>query len=137
MCAAERRRRCRVLQNSDNSDALETKFADAPLIHPWNAPKYHASLVRARLYAKRTNQVLLWCVAEDTPLSADHRNLPQEELDEKRREWVMHHDQKTSGIMGLLPLVKNMPLRITETDPSNRATCFKKPKMSSHRRETS
>ena len=83
ICAKERRLRCRVLHNIDHSNVLDAKFADAPLIHPWNAPKYHASLVRARLYAKRTQQVLLWCVAEDTPWTTEHRNLLPEELDTK------------------------------------------------------
>ena len=37
----------------------------------------------------------------------------------------MFHDQKTSGIMGLQPLAINMPLRITQTDLSEKTTLFK------------
>ena len=37
----------------------------------------------------------------------------------------MYHDQKTSGIMGFLFCVKNMPLGITATDPRNKAVVFK------------
>ena len=32
--------------------------------------------------------------------------------------------EKTNGIMGLLPLVKNMPLRFTTTDPKNKTILF-------------
>ena len=28
---------------------------------------------------------------------------------------MTHHDQKTQGIMGLLPLVQDLPIRITQT----------------------
>ena len=37
----------------------------------------------------------------------------------------MYHDQKTSGIMGLQPLVLDMPLHITSTDPKNKTILFK------------
>ena len=124
VCQEHRRRRQRVLRNPEACEDVDRKFADAPLIHPWNAPKYHASLVRARLYARKTQQILLWAVAEDTPTSAEHRSLSSEELDAKRAEWAMYHDQKTSGIMGFLPCVRNMPYRITQTDMANKNIIF-------------
>ena len=94
----------------------ENKFLDAPLIHPYNAPKYHASLVRAQQYAYRMDRILLWAAAEDQPQHRDHLLLSEEELAAKREEWSMLHDQKTSGVMGLLPLTIGMPLRITQTE---------------------
>ena len=120
-CNEERRRRCRVwyAAAANSANALnheDDKFADAPLINPFNAPKYYASLVRAEQYAIRMKRVLLWVVAEDRPLHPDHTTLPIEELNSKREEWLTYHDQKTNGIMGMLPLVKGMPLRITVTD---------------------
>ena len=54
-----RLQRKRVLSDENDSVAANIKFSDAPLIHPWNAPKYHASLVRARRYARNTNRILL------------------------------------------------------------------------------
>ena len=82
----------------------------------FGTPKYYASLVRARRYARRTQQILLWNVAKGTPINNEHTNLTPEELDTKREEWAMYHDQKTGGNMGYLPLLKNMPMRITHTD---------------------
>ena len=32
-----------------------------------------------------------------------------------REGWLIAHDQKTNGIMGLLPLVLDMPIRFTDT----------------------
>ena len=101
------------------------KFLDAPLIHPFNAPKYHASLVRAQQYAFRTGRILLWAAAEDQPCHPEHTSLSEEDLERKRQEWSTFHDQKTNGIMGLQPLAINMPLRITQTALSEKATLFK------------
>ncbi len=36
----------------------------------------------------------------------------------------MYYDRKTCGIMGYLPLVKNMPMRITQTDHNNHSIVF-------------
>ena len=35
-------------------------------------------------------------------------------LDAKHRRWLEFDDQKTGGIMGLLPLIKGLPVRLTE-----------------------
>ena len=80
ICKAQRRKRCRVLPNA-NDEAADVKFSDAPLIHPWNGPKYHAALVRARLFARQNGRILLWVVGEDTPLHSDHKMLPEEDHD--------------------------------------------------------
>ena len=102
----------------------EAEFVEAPLIPAFNAPKYHASMVRAQQYAYRTKRILLWAVAEDQPQHPDHLLLTEEELEAKRQEWSMYHDQQTSGVMGLMPLAIGMPLRITATDPQNKTRIF-------------
>ena len=40
--------------------------------------------------------------------------LGKDRMDEKRRRWLQFHDQKTGGIMGLCPLVKGLPVRLTD-----------------------
>ena len=40
--------------------------------------------------------------------------LDEDALTEKRKRWLQAHDQKTGGIMGLLPLVKGLPVRLTD-----------------------
>ena len=39
--------------------------------------------------------------------------LEKHAIDAKRKRWLAFHDQKTAGIMGLLPLVKGLPVRLT------------------------
>ena len=39
----------------------------------------------------------------------------QEALSAKRLRWLSYHDQQTAGIMGLLPLVRGLPVRLTES----------------------
>ena len=43
----------------------------------------------------------------------------------KRQAWAKEHDQETSGIMGYLPLVVNMPVKITTTDHASKHILFK------------
>ena len=40
--------------------------------------------------------------------------LDEDALNSKRKRWLELHDQKTGGIMGLLPLVKGLPVRLTD-----------------------
>ena len=52
-------------------------------------------------------------------------------LDVKRRRWLEFHDQKTGGIMGLLPLIKGLPVRLTEHVNRNKGL-FKNTKCKIH-----
>ena len=70
---------------------------------------------RAEYFARERGLLLNWVTAHDTPLFRDDLALSKEQLDEKRRRWLTFHDQQTSGILGLLPLVKGLPVRLTET----------------------
>ena len=40
--------------------------------------------------------------------------LDEDALTAKRKRWLEAHDQKTGGIMGLLPLVRGLPVRLTD-----------------------
>jgi hypothetical protein len=57
--------------------------------------------------------------AHDTPLHRDDLALSKDQLDAKRKRWLTFHDQQTSGILGLLPLVKGLPVRLTTTVSRN------------------
>ena len=120
-CAAERRRRCRVLRGGEDSRHLEEPFVHAPYVHPFNAPKYHAQQLRAVHFAKAKRRRLLWTVAYDKPLTADDAYLSSEALRQQRQRWLELHDKQTNGLGGLLPLVKEMPLRVTTTLDRDRA----------------
>ena len=46
-------------------------------------------------------------------------------IEGEEKKWTLLHDQKTKGIMGFLPLVDDMPVKITETDQDNNDIIFK------------
>ena len=69
---------------------------------------------RAALRAPDRTSVVV-ALAEDKPLHKDTTSSTAEKLREPKIDWLLRHDQQTGGIMGLMPLVKGMPLRITAT----------------------
>jgi hypothetical protein len=118
VCQAERKRRCRVIFPGGWNDGAHTQepFAHAPYIHPWNAPKYQAQQLRAISFAKATNQRLLWVTARDWPIPTAEEKFTEARLETLRVQFLQLHDKKTAGIMGLLPLVRNLPVRLTQTE---------------------
>ena len=118
VCAAERRRRCIVAGASDfGPNPKDPKFLQAPFVHGFNAAKYVAALLRARWVATEQQHLLLWVVAQDTPLFQTDPDTEAQELQHRKEQWLQRHDQATAGIMGLLPLLPGMPVRITQTLP--------------------
>ena len=118
VCAAERRRRCIVAGASDcGPNPKNIKFLQAPFVHGLNAAKYVAALLRARWVAAEQHHLLLWVVAQDTPLFHTDPDTEAQELQHRKEQWLQRHDQATAGIMGLLPLLPGMPVRITQTLP--------------------
>jgi hypothetical protein len=90
-------------------------FDAAPFIHPQNVPKHAALLQREQVFAEERGLLATWVVAHDTPLHRVDLRLEQEQLDPKRKRWLSFHDQKTAGILGLMPLVKGLPVRLTDS----------------------
>ena len=119
MCAAERKRRCRVLDSTDLSPTLEQdhRFAAAPYIHAFNEPKYHALIFRATEVAKHLNDTpayVLWMVAQDTPQNPKEISRNPVIMEKKRARWLQYHDQATAGLPGLCPLWVGMRGRVSE-----------------------
>ena len=115
-CQSERLRRCRVLLSIPAGEGPHTspKFAAAPYVHPFNLPKYQAQISHAVLFAKASARKVFWIVAQDELRDTSvFRN--SAEVHSRQREWLRKHDKQTAGILGLLPLVKGMPVRLTET----------------------
>ena len=115
LCKRERSRRCQVLVSTESLEdvARYETFAAAPYVHPFNQPKYHALICHAWQFARSKQKQVLWCLAQDWPLTTEEETLSVEELQRLREKWLLTHDQRTNGIMGVLPLVHDMPLRFT------------------------
>ena len=66
-------------------------------------------------FAKQRQLCVNWVTAHDKPLHQDDQALTEEVLNKKRERWLSYHDQQTAGIMGLLPLVRGLPMRLTDS----------------------
>ena len=116
VCAEERDRRCCIIAGSDRNleRYTEEPFANAPFVHPFRHPSYHAQQLRAINFAKTTQKRLLWIVAFDRP-SKDVSVLPKEKQELRKERWLEFHDRFTSGIPGVFPCVLDLPVRFTQT----------------------
>ena len=111
VCATERARRCVVADSRPGApDPRQAKFLEGPFVHGYNAAKYVAALLRARYVATEQKHML---VAQDMPLFQVDPDEDAGHLEARKENWLQRHDQATGGIMGLLLLLPNMPVRIT------------------------
>ncbi|CAK9031745.1 unnamed protein product [Durusdinium trenchii] len=111
VCQQERHRR-RIVGKNQQAE----KFLYQPFAHGLNAAKYIAANLRARRVAALEGKTLLWVVAQDQPLfHMDTDDIFEQRA--RRENWLQRHDQATGGIVGLLPLLRGMPVRITQTLP--------------------
>ena len=106
ICHQERARRCIV-----GKDPKAEHFLNHPFVHGLNAAKYIAANLRAKWVASTRKHKLLWIIAQDTPLF----HVEATELQARRENWLQRHDQSTGGVVGILPLLHNMPIRVTQT----------------------
>ena len=116
-CAVNRDLRARVLTTAREADPTlhQPPFDIAPALYARNVPRYYTILLRARQYAQTNNLVLHWNMARDVPLHRDDRDLPKDQLDQKRKRWLTFHDQQTAHIASQTPLAINLPVRLTDS----------------------
>ena len=107
-CREERKRRHRVLTDLTSLDPAlhRPPFTGAPALYTFNVPRYFATNLRAKEFAKQQNVQLSWCYARDVPLHPGDRDLPLEALNVKRFGWLRRHDQETSHIPSIYLLAK-------------------------------
>ena len=94
---------------------MDDRFAEAPYIHPYNVPKYMAAALRSQNFARSVKRPVLWVMARDTPVTDADKSLKGEALHRARERWWQLHDQKTSGVPGIFPLVQGLPVQFTTT----------------------
>ncbi len=116
-CQAERKRRHWIILGNDESKAAMYRkelFADAPFVHPFRAPSYHAQHLRSLNFAHAHNRQLIWVVADDR-LQTKEKDRSVEQEQARKDRWLEYHDRFTNGIPGILPLVLGLPIRFTST----------------------
>ena len=117
VCGEERERRCCVLRHNNESDKkryVTNPFASAPYVHPFRHPSYHATQLRAILFAKSNKKQLLWVTAYDKIVS-NSIAVSKEKEEARKERWLEFHDRFTGGIPGVLPFVRDLPVRFTES----------------------
>ena len=127
-CQKERKRRTRVL----HCDALEDlpvgmpketaeltlqseRYSDSVYITECNKPVCVYGMMRAKNFARVRKQQLLWIQCEDTPPTEHYAHYNNEELMTEKKKWNSpnYHARKTDGIPSLMPLIFDMPWRLT------------------------
>ena len=92
---------------------MREPFADAPFVHPFRQPSFHAQQLRAMNFAKVGGLRVLWVRAVDRLLQREKRaNTEKEALREEN--WLQYHDRYTGGLPGLFPLILDLPIRFAE-----------------------
>ena len=117
LCREERKRRHRVLTSLETipEELHKLPYSNAPALYSFNVPRYYSTLLRAREFAKQQNLELYWCYAKDVPIHQGDRELKREALELKLISWLRRHDQQTGHLPSIIPLVKGLPVRLTES----------------------
>ena len=90
----------------------EGEFLKAPAIFPNSDIKFEVNKIRAQIYARATNQAIEWSIARDKPSNkviAEKPNLAEEKI-----VWLTRHDRDSGDLYGVLPLVKGLPVMLTD-----------------------
>jgi hypothetical protein len=111
-CRHERQSRRRVARGPEDPRFREKKFVDALLIVANNDVKYDINKRRALHFAAMNGERITWAQAKDTPTLEALREKPS--LGQEKRRWLNRHDRDTGELYGMLPLVCNMPVALTD-----------------------
>ena len=114
-CQRERERRCWIIhENAVNETRyMEEPFVDAPYVHPFRQPSFHAQQLRAMNFAKARGRRIMWMKAVDRLCQQERRTQTEKEA-QREEKWLTYHDRYTSGIHGLFPLILDLPVRFTD-----------------------
>ena len=106
VCQQQRTQRARLVTANDPR-ILQKPFLEAPYLHQFNCPRYHAMLLRAVEWAKRGSdrpKQILWMQAQDEPANPKDLGRTDLEINRELNRFLQRHDQDTAGIPGLTPL---------------------------------
>ena len=112
----KRERRCCIIAGNEKNQKryLEDQFADAPFVHPFRAPSYHAQHLRSIAFAKTRQQKILWITAFDKFINSG-KAWTSENSQKRKERWLEYHERFTNGIPGLFPCVVDLPVRFTDS----------------------
>ena len=116
VCKTERARRCIVMsQSARNQERFKrSPFVEAPYVSPFRYPSGHAQQLRAIAFAKTKQRRLHWITAYDAVQHEDAK-FKGEKGEKQKEQWLQLPVGRRSGIPGLFPAIRDLPVRFTET----------------------
>ena len=127
-CKVERKRRCRVyrseLHGNDKDSRIHSKrFRHAITVVPNNDLKMDICKRGAALWARDHGMPILWSPGTDYIVSScGLLDEDPQQLRQKKISWLSKHDKQCAGLFGMLPLVRGLPVFLTDhIDRSDKA----------------
>ena len=112
VCQKERKSRTLVADTGNDSHFQEEQDVSALAVLANNDIKHDVNNMRAQSLASSTNTGIMYCAARNHPiLDALRARL---DLPTKKLEWLNRHDCETGDLYGVLPLMKGMPVAMTD-----------------------
>ena len=112
VCQKGRKSRKLVAYGGNDPRFQEERFVSAPAFLANDDIKYDVNKMRAQTLASSTNSGIMYCAAKDHPTLDALRARP--DLPTKKLEWLNRHDRESGDLYGVLPLIKGMPVAITD-----------------------
>ena len=111
-CKRQRKSKHRVASGRNDARFTEAKFARAHAVFPNNEIKYDANKKRSLLYAQSKGEAVTYSQAKDTPSQDALREKPG--IAAEKLKWLQRHDRECGDLYGMLPLIHNMPMALTD-----------------------
>ena len=112
VCQTERSSKQLVATGPDDPRFASDIFTSAPLIVPNNDIKFHTNKTRAQEFAVKTAQQIVWAQAKDVPSAEVLKATPCDAS--AKLKWLNRHDRESGDLYGMLPLVRDMPVVLTD-----------------------
>ena len=122
-CTQERARRRRVLSGPGDPRLESAEFRHAYAIVPNNDLQNEICKHATARWARDHGQPILWTAAIDTMAPSNcFMNHDDDAKRARKVTWLQQHHQKAGGLYGMVPLVRGMPVHLTQhVDRSDKA----------------
>ena len=70
--------------------------------------------VASRVWDRRSGTPITWVQAKDDPSAQTLQDRPN--ITAEKKKWLSYHDKDCGALYGMLPLVKGMPVALTDHD---------------------
>ena len=111
-CRNDRASRALVALTSDDVRLTQPPFTEATAVFANNDVKYDVNKKRAQDFANTCSEAVTYIAAKDTPSPEALRERP--DLPAHKLSWLQRHDRESGDLYGVLQLVKDMPVALTD-----------------------